>query len=62
MGGWIFGGVVVTVVVVLLVLDWLLAGRVSRRLGRGPRTSSSAGYDVMQAELRRSESRMRNRP
>jgi hypothetical protein len=53
-GGWIFlGSVVVVVIVGLLALDWFTAGRVGRRLGRKPPTLSRADYDVMQAELRR---------
>jgi hypothetical protein len=54
---WIFGGVVAAVVVGLLVLDWVMAGRVSGRIRRNPATSLSADYESTQAMLRRGENK-----
>ena len=54
---WIFGGVVVAVVVGLLALDWVMAGRGRARIARKPPTSISADYEVTQAALRRGENK-----
>jgi hypothetical protein len=52
---WIFGGVVVAVVVALLVLDWVVAGRGRGRIARRPPTSISADYEAAPSMLRRGE-------
>lgn len=52
---WIFGGAVVAVVVALLVLDWVVAGRGRGRIARRPPTSISADYEVPGAYIRRGE-------
>ena len=57
MGMWVFGGVVVAVVLGLLALDWVMAGRVSRRIRRDPPTSLNADYEVTQAMLHRGENK-----
>jgi hypothetical protein len=62
-GKWIFGGVILAVVGGLLVLDWVMAGRVSRRLGRRPREDSQATLAAQaQAEPRRGEETFRGGP
>ncbi len=54
---WIFGGVVAAVVVALLVLDWVVAGRGLARIARRPPTSISADYEATVAQLRRGENK-----
>ncbi len=54
---WIFGGVVAAVVVGLLVLDWVMAGRVSRRVRRDPPQSLAADYETTVAYLHRGENK-----
>jgi hypothetical protein len=56
-GNWVFGGVVVAVVVGLLALDWVMAGRVSRRIRRNPPGSINADYEITPALLRRGENK-----
>jgi hypothetical protein len=66
MGGWIFGGVVVAIVLALLTLDWFMAGltgRRLRRLGGKPRVkSSTVDYNLLQAALRSVDNQGRTRP
>jgi hypothetical protein len=57
MGMWLFGGVVVAVVLGLLALDWVMAGRVSRRIRSEPPQSLNADYEITLAELRRGENK-----
>jgi hypothetical protein len=65
-GGWIFGGAAAAVVIALLTLDWLMAGRTGRRLralGGKPRIkSSTVDYNMLQAGLRRADNRGRTQP
>jgi hypothetical protein len=57
MGMWVFGGVVAAVVLGLLALDWLMAGRVSRRIRRDPPQSLNADYEIAVAELHRGQNK-----
>jgi hypothetical protein len=65
-GGWIFGGAAVAIVMALLALDWFTAGRAGRRVrglpGRRRIKSSSVDYNVLQAELRRADTKGRSQP
>ena len=53
----VLGGVVAAVVVGLLVLDWVMAGRVSGRIRRNPPQSLNADLEATQAMLRRGENK-----
>ena len=57
-GNWVFGGVVLAVIAGLLALDWVMAGRVSRRLRRKPPSASiNADYEITPALLRRGDNK-----
>ena len=61
MGWWIFGGVVVAIVIGMLALDWITAGRAGRRLsgirGRSEVESGKLNWGMVQQQFRQAARR-----